>query len=201
MKVLKNRRSKRFLSLILSALMVLSSALSLTAFASENEEVATQSEYTIITPESEEYAKALEVLGLTEEEARECSVYSTDVAMDGARVTIPTDGSFYYFPTFTFSESNGGSYWTCNGNRLKWGVTWSAPYETTMDLRLGIYLYRYPDQEIEHHWLVNTVTNQFTSDWISTTRNDHRFRYYASYLTYQKVGYATVTMYVATKNV
>ena len=185
----------------LSALLCCSVS-TISTFAAEND-----LDYLLVEDNDEYYQEALKVLNLTNEEAKTCNIYSIDgEAISSSNeslirprgVTIPNNGGFYYFPEFSFSESNGGSYWTCNGNRIKWGVTWHGTYDSNYDLRLGVYLYRYPGTEIDHAWTYNDGQS-YTSNWISTSPTDHRFRYYCSYLSSSGTGYATVKMYVATK--
>lgn len=200
MKTLKSKTKPKFIALTLSLILIILGISPTSAFAQETD---TNIDNSVLVDESSEYYhEALNVLGISEEEAKECNIYAVDgTKMSQTRgVTIPNNSGFYYFPEFTFSESNGGSYWTCTGNQIKWGVSWHGTYDTNYDLRLGIYLYRYQDTELNHVWLYNDG-NSYTSDWISTYAQDHRFTYYCNYLSQSGVGYATVRMYVATRTV
>lgn len=212
--LLKNKFSKKFLSAIL-ALSVLFTIGSVTAFADDTDtdtDTKAETSYALVDESSSYYQEALEVLQISEEEARECNIYtvdgksimqgSTDDGIAPCGVAIPTTGNFYYFPEFSFYDNNNGSYWTCQGNRLKWGVSWNGTYDNNYDLRLGVYLYRYGDQNAtDGLWMYNDG-NGYTSGWLNASRCDYRFIYYSSYLSVSgQTPWVTVRMYVATKNV
>ena len=205
MKNVKRTLLGKVFAFIVAISMLNFGTLSATSFAAEESE-NNDFVYTKIEATDQQYQDALKALNLTEEEARECNIYSLD-SVNG--VTVPNNGSFYYFDEFTFWDYNGGAYWTCQGNQLRWGVNWHATSESYeyYDLRLGLYLYRYPGgvtNEIDHIWLYCTNPNgdSYTSDWMSVVPQDYRFIYYSEYLTNPtKVPYVTLQMYVATRTV
>lgn len=160
--------------------------------------------------EDTKYTKsdAIKTLGLTQEEAQKSKFYvltlqnpSTSSKIDisqMAQVTIPVNTTFSWAP-FTFYEENGGSYWTVQANKIKWGVfSFHGTYDSDYDLRLGVYLYSYGvSSDISHAWMQNG--NTYLSDWIPVTwGHDYRFHYYCEYLTHGGYGTATVQMYVVT---
>ncbi len=149
-----------------------------------------------------DYQKALNALGLTEEEAAECNIYVVDIDPAAPAATIPTDGSIYRFSPFNFYQSTGGGYWTCNARRLRWSYEWNGTYTSSSDLHLKVSLYQYPctaDKLIDQASTSNGVAH--SSGWIPVTPNaDYRFEYRCEYASNGNPGWASVSMYVASKN-
>lgn len=183
--------------IILMLLMVSMFTFSTNVFAYESTDIVQNAE--LITSNDSNYSRALETLNLTEEEIEEDNIQIYDISLD--RTSIPADGNRHYFSWFSFADSNGGAYWTCTGNYLKWGFDWYGTYDSNYDLRLGVYLYKYPggaSNEVNHVWKYNG--EHYDSPWMSAVQNlDYRFYYYCSYLSAPGTGYATVHMYVACK--
>lgn len=187
---------KKFLSLIVAFGLLASVVSPMKVLAAESD-TANEMEAVLIKENDSNYQDAVRVLGLSEEEASECDLYS----IEPRGVSVPNNQD-YWFNWFTFTTSNGGSFWTNNGSQLKWGYDWHGTYTSDYDLRLGVYLYKYPGYAgdlVDQMWAQNGESRR--SGWISVTRGlDYRFMYYCNYLTQSGTGTATVHMYVATRN-
>lgn len=191
---------------LLSALIAISTLfnVTITAYADEESTIEDTLNYTVVNSKDTSYDRALKILELTPKEAAECTIYCVESEPTKTRgITIPNNSGFYYFDTFSFSESNNGSYWTCKGNYIKWGVDWYGTYDSNYDLRLNVLLYKYPMNSgydlVDQIWKHNRES--YTSSWLPAIKNlDYRFLYRCDYLTIHGTGYATVSMYVATKD-
>lgn len=187
---------KRFFSMMLTICMLFAMMLPTQVFAAESKS-SDNVQITQLEEESQYYDDALRVLNITEEEAQDCTLY----AVEPRGISVPNNTK-YWFEWFSFSDTNGGAYWTNNGTQLKWGYEWYGTYTNEYDLRLGVYLYAYPGNAsnlVDQMWAQNGESRE--SNWISVVRGlDYRFMYYCNYLTQSGTGYATVHMYVATRN-
>lgn len=196
MKNFCSKSKKKFLSFIIAFGVLAGIVSPMQVLAAENDTGAEMGA-TLIKEDDSNYQEAIRVLGLSEEEASECNLYS----IEPRGVSVPNNQD-YWFNWFTFTTSNGGSYWTNNGSQLKWGYDWYGTYTNDHDLRLGVYLYKYPGNAgdlIDQMWAQNGESRR--SGWLSVTRGlDYRFTYYCNYLTQSGTGTATVHMYVATRN-
>lgn len=163
--------------------------------AAELENDIPSSSEAMIPLEETEYTReeALEILGLTEEEAKDMSFYvvdaepaevsDTESEISTHQVTIGP-GESYWFPTFTFTGTNVGSYWTCTGTQL----SWAAIYHSAASSRasIAIFLYGYgrenPDNVFEgctSHLLDLMPGNSYTNGYHSAVKNyDYHFVYY-----------------------
>ena len=83
---------------------------------------------------------AIKILGVNEEEAKQMSFYVVDAEPAKSGIGI-SPGETHVFPTFTFTGTNIGSYWTCKGTKLTWAaIHHSAADENTY---IAIFLYGY----------------------------------------------------------
>ena len=202
MKTLNLKRSK-IVSLFLIAIMIVACIPNISAHANETDDSV---EYELLDENDEYYQEALDVLCLSKEEAVECNIYSVDVPLTPVvnGISIPNNSGYYYFNEFTFYDSNNGSYWTCNGSKLKWGFTWKSGNSTYKSMqylyvRLSQYpAYDYNDMVDESGYKYNEAG--YTSSWISVNKCDHRFTYSTGYTGLYSTAYATVKVFVATKN-
>lgn len=203
MKNFKLKRSNKLLSLFLVLVIIIINTSNLYAFTEDIEKNDMPSECLLINNDNKHYEEALRVLGLTEDEAKECNIYLIDGKLiDKSKgITIPNNGNYYYFNEFTFYDKNYGSYWTCNGSQLKWGYTWYCTYGENIGQYLKVYLYQFPS-EIKD--LVDASLRYngagYTSNWLSVNKCDHRFIYETEIVSSPETAYATVKMYVATRN-
>lgn len=151
---------------------------------------------------SADYEKALQSLGLTEEEAAECNIYAVDIDPVAPATTIPTDGSFCRFSPFTFYQSTAGGYWTCNASQLRWSFEWNGTYDSSSDLNLTVSLYRHPSTEsLRIAQVTRSNGVSYGSGWIPVTKNaDYKFKYRCEYASNGNPGWASVSMYVASRN-
>lgn len=124
---------------------------------------------------------AMEVLGLTPQEAENMNFY----ALKSPRQLSFQSGDTYAFPKFTFTDDNIGSYFTVNANKLIYGVIWEVPSNqpaATIDVEL--YPYGQP-RAYNIHLTTNLdaegnqrITGK--SDWINTYYGvDYHFIYKA----------------------
>ena len=195
-------KALKLISVVLSVMMLTAVPTSITSYATDTNDDSV----VLIEEEDSNYSKAIEVLGLTEEEAKECNIYSVDSeSISNARgITIPNDSGYYAFDRFDFSGTNTGAYWTCQGSELKWGFEWTSLNGTNVSAQyLHVSLSQYPAQDAgdiisQSGYCYNE--SGFTSSWISCNRCDHRFYYTTGYTGVYETSHARVRMYVATRN-
>lgn len=164
----------------------------------------TDSNWTIINENDEDYEKALSVLGIAKEEAKNYNLYSVPLKCDTNStrdIASTSPESYRKWNEFTFYTSNIGSYWTCDGNQLKWGFTWYCTNGFNSGQYLEVQLYEYPNTYINSSGYTYAGFN-YTSDWLSSNYCDYRFKYRtAVYAEPSTVAYATVQIFAATRNV
>lgn len=186
-----NRFSLLALALVFSLLFS-----SQTAMAAELPENVSSNSSAMIPLEETEFTReeAIKILGVSEEDAEKMSFYVVDA--EPAEISTPEPGistygvgiepgQVYTFPTFTFSGTNIGSYWTCKGTKL----TWAAVHHSSADpnTSLSIFLYGYgrenPNDIFEgctDHVLYLPVGESYQmGSFISSPKNyDYHFVYY-----------------------
>lgn len=85
--------------------------------------------------------EAIEVLGLTDEEAQNIKFY----ALRSTEQLTFNSGDFYEFPTFTFTDYNVGSYFTVNADKIMYGVIWELEDgQPAATLEVKLYPYGEP---------------------------------------------------------
>ena len=134
--------------------------------------------------------EAMQVLDVSKDEAQDMEFYLITIPASSDHISIGS-GDTHTFPKFSFSGENGGSYFTVNGNQMKYGVKWWPNSNSAAYLRIHLYKYGHPSY-INTMYLTsignigNVQSKQ--SDWISTTKGlDYRFVYNSCY----EDGYAT----------
>ncbi len=178
MKVVKR---VRIISSILALLLLIGAQ---PVMAHENAEKTGQ----MIPLEETTYTReeAMEILGITEEEAEKASFYVVTPETNGqstksGHVTIGPQ-QVYTFPSFTFSDMNYGSYWTCNGSLLKWAAVHHSGAD--VNTAITIHLYRYgqydPNDVMDCTSFVQflPVGETYQSGWIDAYKTDYRFVYW-----------------------
>ena len=179
---MKNKRVFKFWSILLSMVMCFSTY-TCSAFAAENLSEETSSvEVQNIEEAGISRQKALEVLGLTAEEAEGVDFY----ALTSSNQRVFESGDVYTFPTFTFTNNNIGSYFTVNATKLIYGIVWQVPADqpaATLDVEL------YPSGEPRAYNIhlsttsdrVGTQVLRDSSGWINTYYGvDYHFVYKAA---------------------
>ena len=128
--------------------------------------------------------KAMQVLDVSKDEAQDMECYLITIPTASDHVSIGSEDT-HTFPKFSFSGENGGSYFTVNGNQMKYAVVWWPNSNSAAYLRIHLYKYGYPTY-ISTMYLTsignigNVQSKQ--SDWISTTKGlDYRFVYKSCY--------------------
>lgn len=177
---MKNKRSLKLWGMLLVLAMCFSifpcSAFAAETSSAENVSVQVQSiEDAGISRET-----AMEVLGLSAEEAKNMDFY----AIKSPRQLTFNSGDTYTFPKFTFTGDNIGSYFTVNATKLKYGAIWEIP-SSQPACAIDIYLYPYGggyDYKLRLTSFMDSstgnkrVTGQ--SDWIDTVYGlDYHFSY------------------------
>lgn len=128
--------------------------------------------------------EALEILGMTEEEAKEVNFYAVrainQVALSPGDVWTPN--------AFSFTGENTGSYFTVNANKIKFGVVWE-PASKTQATQTRIYLWPYGSNVaagqmyFESSMIGSNGKASKTSDWINATYGlDYHFLYDCYYI-------------------
>lgn len=211
MKHLTNKRFTKVFSMFMAAVLMMCS-FSVSAFACETDNIDSESLDGLIAIDENHpnYQEALEVLNVSEEEAKSSQIYQVDIGNNGQStndVRVPGTGRPYYFSTFSFTKSNRGSYWICDGVKLRWGVYWRGTVDDSTGLRLQIQLYKYPcgaADLLDQVWLFNDSNGQrYESKDIFVTRGTElKFHYYCDYFweTTTLEPQATVSMYVIVSN-
>lgn len=131
--------------------------------------------------------EAMELLDLSEEEAEGVSFYAVRATTDHVYIG---SGEVHDFPEFTFTGTNGGQYFTVNGNRMKASAVVRFINRGNQPIEFRAYLWEYGNP----YYLTNTLyTNTsyapssnpekwVTSiDWVDVTYGlDYRFTYYCN---------------------
>ena len=197
-----NKRFYKIVCLLITMAIICSNVFVIPVFAETVN--TTDSDWTIIDENDKDYEKALSVLGITKDEAKDYNLYSIPLkcAKNSTRDIIsPSPETYRKWNEFTFYTSNIGSYWTCDGNQLKWGFTWYCTNGFNSGQYLEVQLYEYPNTYINSSGYTYAGFN-YTSDWLSSNYCDYRFKYRtAVYAEPSTVAYATVQMFAATRNV
>lgn len=199
---MKKTSKFRFLTLCLT-LVLLVSAIPANAASVANAETLYEDSQTLsesntegLTPIEEAgitQEEALEILGLTAEEAAAegLSFYVVDAepvenlddsqGVSPAHVTIPS-GEVYSFPTFTFTGTNYGQYWTCGGTRMIFGIVYHSASDHNADI--SVYLYRWgQDYTVPNEYEASVLflpvgeTYQMNS-FFNAYKCDYKFVYY-----------------------
>ncbi len=144
-------------------------------------------------------AEAIDILGVSEEEAKDMKFYSIDTK---SRVVLKT-GDVWEPSPFTFTGENVGSYFTVKANQLRYGFRWkpaSKDYATQTTVYLfGYGLTGYVSRSfITSDRLGSGGTAFVTSDWISTKNGlDYHFSYDCYYIgSAAKPAKCTITLIV-----
>lgn len=206
------RTSKfRFLTMCLTLVLLVSSFSSSTAIianaATLDKEslIVGESKIDTLTPIEETNVtqeQALEILGLTAEEAESegMSFYVVDAQPASAPIETPTNatnlitpgistnqvsispGQNYVFPTFTFSGTNYGQYWTCKGTRMMWGAVYHSASDP--NAAISIYLYRYgqdytlPNDYVDCVLFLPVGQSHKPTRFFDAYKTDYKFVYY-----------------------
>lgn len=182
------KKFRRISALVLTLSLLCSQAV----MARETDNIA-ESTGTMIPLEETSYTReeAMEILGISEEEAEKVSFYVVDTEPNETSVIEPgistnqvTIGpqEIYTFPSFTFTGDNNGAYWTCNGTMLKWAAVHHSAAD--VNTKIGIILYRYgqpsPDNVFDcvSYVMFIPVGETYQSGWIDAYKTDYRFVYW-----------------------
>lgn len=154
------KKVKTIVSSLLVAVMMLST--SLTAFAATNpaESVPNDVQSTQSTMTREE---ALDILGLTEEEAEGLTLYEFSEAFPNGRSIPSTINDGVYYEDMSISGGFTGAGHPCNGNRFKWAVRLDSKGSGQFMVGMNSY-----DSSITHgfEWSSNLEPGQtYQSDW------------------------------------
>lgn len=179
---MKSKRSLKLWSMLLALAMCLS-IFPCSAFAAET----SSSEQVSAKVQSIEDAgisreTAMEVLGLTAEEAKDVDYY---VISPMSHVSIGS-GEVHEFPKFSFTGDNVGSYFTVNGSKLKVAMIWHPLFSDSVPGIFRAYLYPYGSTNPIHQTFFTTerepngANNTWLSqsEWLNVTRGlDYHFIY------------------------
>lgn len=155
----------------------------------------------VVNRDTEEFQRAIDILDLTPEEVANSTIYSVPVETTATTSQVVLNaGDFCAFPEFTFTGYNTGRYWTCKGNRIKWGVGYKTTDTSSnaSDVVLSVQLFQYGrDTDIDH---VNIFYGHgtYSSPILSAKKNvDYNFVYSCKYFTGGGNARAKVSVYVS----
>lgn len=149
--------------------------------------------------------EAMEFLDLSEEEAEGVNFYALKATNDHVYIG---SGDVHAFTEFTFTGTNGGQYFTVNGNRMKAYAAVSYVNRGNQPIEFRAYLWEYDNP----YYLTNTLyTNTSytpsssnsekwvtSTNWIDVTYGlDYRFTYYCNNINTGRDATCTVYLVVA----
>lgn len=158
---MKKLKLKRIISSFLVAVMMLST--SLTAFAATNttsSDIAdVESTQSVMTRE-----EALEILGITEEEAEGLTLYEFNESNPNGRAIPSTINDGVYYEDMSITGGFTGAAHPCNGNRFKWAVRVDS--KGSGQLAIGLFSYDKSLVPAGGSWFENMYAgNTYQSDW------------------------------------
>ncbi len=201
MNILKKTKKRNFLIAALVGVLFLTP--NTICHAASGNEIQEASEDTIDVVPIEDvgisHEEAIEIFGLTEEEAEGVSFYSV-------RNAGSIDVGKPFNSTFSFTGTNTGAYRTMNGNKLMYKITWT-PLSGDGGEVLRFYLYPYGGNAISQGYLSlgspgSGNSRSWQSSWLNIQYGlDYHF-YYESYIGWVENSQARcqVQMYIAVEN-
>lgn len=201
------KNSKHLVSFILAMILSLfsfSPAALATEMRTANSDIS--NEWIPLSESSFSREEALELLGVTEAEAERMSLFVVDAepidasslssGLSTCSVTIGPN-AVHQFPSFSFTGTNIGSYWTCAGTKLKFSAVYhsAANVNTPIDIFLYGWGMENPNDIFEGvtaHVLQLMPGNTYTMNgFVNAHQNyDYHFVYYGG-------NNSTLTMIVA----
>lgn len=179
---MKSKRKTKVISILLALVMCIS-MFSSSAFAVE--EIPTVDSTSLNVQSIEEAGisreEAIEILGLTPEEAKSITFY----ALRSSDQLTLNSGDVHTFDKFTFTDYNIGSYFTVNANKLVYSVIWELP-SGQPPATLDVDLYPFGESRAYHIHLTSSMYTEDNSvmssrsEWIDTYYGvDYHFIYTA----------------------